>query len=276
ARAIVEGFMVGLHKSLFHGFSAEFSEYRQYFKGDDIRLIDWNAAARTEKLFVKQFEEETNLTAHIILDISNSMGYSSHEIKKIEYAEYLISALGYLLFKQRDNFALTAFDDKIQIATPARHSLNHLYYIFSLLEKVEISGKTALFTTLQKVAERIKKRGLVILISDFLFEDIEKIKKGLLQFGNKKNEIIVFHLADPGELNFNFSGETLFEDMETGEKIKTQAQQVKKEVQNEINSFFGEIKKFCLNHRIDYQLINTEESFFKALISFLIKRKQMF
>ena len=276
ARAIVEGFLVGLHKSPFHGFSAEFSEYRQYNKGDDLRLIDWNVVARTEKFFVKQFEEETNLTAHLIFDISNSMIFSSININKFEYGRYLISALSYLLFKQRDNFSLTAFDEKIQIETPSRHSLNHLYYIFSLLENIELSGKTALFSTLQKVAERIKKRGLIVLVSDFLFEEINKIKKGLLQFGNKKSELIVFHLADPRELNFDFSGETVFEDLETGEKIKTQAQHIKKDVQKEISSFIFDIKNFCLNHKIDYQLINTEESFFKALVTFLIKRKQMF
>ncbi len=275
ARAIVEGYLVGLHKSPMHGFSAEFSEYRQYLRGDDLRLIDWKVAARTEKLFVKRFEDETNLSAHLVLDISESMKFSSGKVSKFDYARYLVAALSYLLYKQRDNFSLTVFNDKPLFNTPLRHSFNHLSYIYDFLENLVPTGKTSLFDAFKKSAELINGRGLTVVVSDLLFEKEDDIKKGLLYFKNQHSDLIVFHIADPEELDFNYNGETVFVDMESGEKIKTNPVQIQYEVNKELKRYYREIKIFCLNHKIEYQLINIENSFIKMLTSFLIYRNRL-
>ncbi|GAB4175326.1 MAG: DUF58 domain-containing protein [Calditrichia bacterium] len=275
ARAIVEGFLVGLHKSPFHGFSAEFSEYRQYMKGDEPRHIDWKVFARTDRYYIKQFEEETNLHASIVLDRSASMGYSSGPVSKWQYGTFLTGALCYLLYKQRDNFSVSLFSDKIDEITPFRHSLNHLNYIFSLLQSLETAGKTEMQNALHLLAEKLRYRGLVIIISDFMGLDLENIKRALLHFRHGKHEVIVFHILDPMEITLDFEGEVQFVDLETGQKIKTHPSRLKEKLYRTMEAHLMDLHHFCQNHQIDYNRILTSDSFVKALTSFFAKRVGM-
>ena len=195
AKLVVEGFIIGLHKSPYHGFSVEFSEHKSYGYGDETKYIDWKLWAKTDKLFIKQFEEETNLKCHIIFDKSSSMGYSSKKITKFEYSKDLAAALSYLMIKQQDAVGLHMFDDKIKISIPPKSKKSHLNLILSNLHNTSFSGKTKISTTLHYLADSIKKKGLVILISD-LFDIQNDVISGLKHFRYKGHEVIVFHILD--------------------------------------------------------------------------------
>lgn len=275
AKVIVEGFLVGLHKSPFHGFSAEFSDYRQYMQGDDIKLIDWKVYGRSDRYYIKRFEEETNLNAYIILDRSKSMEFRSGSLSKFQYGKYLVSAISYLLYKQRDNFSLSVFSDHVDLITSMRHSMNHLFYVLSILDKLEPSGKTGIVESINKVAEQIKHRGLVIFISDFQGISLEETQKALLHFIHKKNELLIFHILDPHEIQFDYTGQVEFIDLETGEVIKTRPDKIRDRIQESLNLYYSALETFCLNHRIDYNRITTDQSFFKAMTAFFNKRTSM-
>ena len=204
ARYIVEGFMVGLHKSPYHGFSVEFSEHRAYGAGDEIRHIDWKLWGKTDRYFVKQYEEETNLHSYIILDTSRSMEYKSGNVSKLEYGNYLAAALSYLMINQQDGVGLVLFDNKIQKFLPPRSKPSQINAILTHLDNVGPGEDTDVGIVLHEMAERIKKRGLVILISDLL-DDPDTIISGLKHFRHNKQEMIVFHIMDRKELKFNFS-----------------------------------------------------------------------
>jgi uncharacterized protein (DUF58 family) len=272
AKMVVEGFIIGLHKSPFHGFSVEFSQHRPYNPGDSLKYIDWKVFGRTDRYYIKQFEEETNLKAMILLDVSNSMSYSSGKITKLDYGKYLAASLSYIMLLQRDAVGMSLFDNKIQQYIPPRSVKSYLRPILKQLETIQPGIDTNISQVLHKIADRIKRRGLIILISDLLDEP-EKVLSSLRHFRHNKHEVLIFHILDPLEVSFKFEGDIQFEDLESGENIRTFPWYIQNEYRNEINEFIAYYKKNCLENRIDYQLIETSKSFDNALLEYLVKRK---
>lgn len=274
ARLVVEGFIAGLHRSPYHGFSVEFAEHRQYMPGDSLRNIDWKVYGKTDRYFVKEFEEETNLKAYLLLDVSGSMGYSSNGINKLEYSSYLCAALSYLMLKQRDSVGLVIFDQKIKKYIPPKSTLSHLHNLLRELDKLSPSEPTNISSALHQMAERIKRRGLIILLSD-LFEQPEEIISGLKHFRHKKHEVIVFHILDPKERSFAFEDEAVFKDLETNEEIMTSPWQIRKEYQDRLKELLNRYTLECRESLIDYVLLDTSVPFDRALFSYLNKRQRL-
>jgi uncharacterized protein (DUF58 family) len=276
AKMIVEGFLIGLHKSPYHGFSVEFSEHRQYMPGDNIREIDWKVYGRTDRYYIKQYEEETNLKAYILLDVSGSMKYTSSKITKLQYASYLAAAFTYLLIKQRDAVGLVIFSDKIHRFLPPKSSMSYLHFILKELAGVKaLENQTIISDTLHVLAEKIKRRSLIIILTEFLYEEPQKILDGLKHFRHYEHEILVFNILDPNDKYFNFKDDTTFVDLETGEKIKTQPFFLQEKYRERINEFYHRLKKDSLDFKIDFQNVLTNESFDKPLLRFLLKRKKL-
>ncbi len=277
ARFIVEGFLVGLHKSPFHGFSVEFSEHRQYMPGDNIKDIDWKVYGRTDRYYIKQYEEETNLKANILLDISGSMGYSSHSVTKLSYATFLAAAFSYLLLKQRDAVGLALFSDRIHRYLPPKSTQSYIKYLLSELKKAEPqTNKTIVSQALHEMAEKIKRPGLVILLTEFLYEDREKIIDGLRHFRYYNHEVIVFNILDPKDLSFEFQDEATFVDMETGEELKTQPHLLQQDYRAAIEKFYDELKADCHNMQVDFHTVLTTEPFDKAMLRYMLKRRRLY
>ena len=275
ARMVVEGFKVGLHRSPYHGFSVEFSEHRPYMQGDALKNIDWKVYAKNEKYFIKQFEEETNLICNIFIDVSRSMNYKhTAKITKLDYAKTLAAALSYVMIDQQDSVGLAIYSDKIHSYLPPKSNRVYLKTILSALNQIEPGGATVTSKCLDSVAEKIKKRGLTIIISDF-FDDMESILKALKHIHYKKNEVIVFQILDPIEKNFGFGSDSIFVDLETGEQMTTQPHQIQKAYQQAMNEFMNKLKSECLNYGIEYNVIETTQPFDKALISYFAKRSRM-
>ncbi|MCL4511987.1 MAG: DUF58 domain-containing protein [Bacteroidetes bacterium] len=276
ARLIVEGFLVGMHRSPYHGFSVEFAEHRQYFPGDDISNIDWKVYGRSDRLYIKQYEEETNLKAYILVDASRSMGFKRDgAVTKLEYAAYLAAGLIYLMMKQQDATGLAIYDETVR-----RFFEPHLTYSYMKLLLTELSGlqpdsKTSTATALSSLAERIKRRGLIIVISDFL-DDTKSVITALKHFRHRKNEVIAFHILDDAEINLDFPGDTLFTDLETGERISTQVSALKTAYKKSVDGFIHDLKIKCFENDIDYALLSTSTPFDKALTAYLTRRKKIF
>lgn len=275
ARLVVEGFITGLHKSPYHGFSVEFAEHRQYMPGDEIRHIDWKIYGRTDRHYIKQFEEETNLKAYLILDISKSMSYASEgRITKLSYASYLAGAIAHLMVQQRDAVGLTLYDEKVQTSMPPHATKSYLREILRQLETVKPSGRTSTAAALHETAERIKRRGLVIILSD-LFDRPADVMSALRHFRHKKNEVIVMHVLDPLERSFAFGRDAVFRDMETGEELTTQPWHIQRAYQDAMKEFLAAYKKECREHAIDYVLLDTSVPFDVALLEYLHKRQKL-
>ena len=274
ARFVVEGFIVGLHKSPYHGFSVEFSEHRAYGAGDEIRHVDWKLWGKTDRFFIKQFEEETNLKSYLLVDQSLSMTYKSNNMTKLEYAQILAASLGYLMLKQQDAVGLTLFDDRIRVNIPARSKRSHLNIILSQMQNIIAGPETTIAPVLHKTAEAIKKRGLIILISD-LFDDPDKVLSGLQHFRYKGHEVIVFHVLDPQELTLDFTQRTRFRDMESGEEIVTDPWHIQSDYQKSMEQFCDYIKSNCRQKNIDYVQLSTDLPLDIALSEYLIKRKRI-
>jgi uncharacterized protein (DUF58 family) len=276
ARLVVEGFMIGLHKSPYHGFSVEFTQHRPYMQGDGLKDVDWKVYGKTEKFYIKQYEEETNLRSYILLDVSKSMQFSSgNNASKLEYASTLAAALSYLMMKQQDAFGLTLYSDRIVQYLPPKATKSYLRQILKSLVSVKASDTTNTAACLNSVAEKIKRRGLVIIISD-LFDDIESVISALKHFSYQKNEIIVFQILDPIERNFAFGRDAIFRDMESEEELTTQPYQIQKAYKLAIEEFIGKIKSECLNSKIDFNIIETSTPFDKALMSYIQKRIRLY
>ena len=274
ARFVVEGFIVGLHKSPYHGFSVEFSEHRAYGAGDEIRHVDWKLWGKTDRFFIKQFEEETNLKSYLLVDQSLSMTYKSKTMTKLEYAQILAASLGYLMLKQQDAVGLTLFDDRIRVNIPARSKRSHLNIILTHMQNIIAGPETTIAPVLHKTAEAIKKRGLIILISD-LFDDPDKVLSGLQHFRYKGHEVIVFHVLDPQELTLDFTQRTRFRDMESGEEIVTDPWHIQSDYQKSMEQFCDYIKSNCRQKNIDYVQLSTDLQLDMALSEYLIKRKRI-
>jgi uncharacterized protein (DUF58 family) len=277
AKFVVEGFITGLHKSPYHGFSVEFAEHRQYMPGDPIRNIDWKLFARTDRHFVKQFEEETNLKAHIVIDASRSMNYTSDpkHITKFRYATLLGATLAYLLVRQQDAVGLGIYDESVRLFMPARLKASYLREILKYLQTTEPSHKTETQLALRGVLERIKRKGLVIVISDLLDEESEIITS-LKLLRHAGHEVIVFNVLDPVERNLalGVSDATLI-DIETGESLKTQPYQLQASYQKAMGDHIENLRSALTGERIDYLLLDTTEPFDKALREYLYKRQGM-
>ncbi len=274
ARLVVEGYIIGQHKSPYHGFSVEFAEHRAYGPGDEIRHIDWKLFGKTDRYYVKQYEEETNLKAYILLDTSRSMKYSHTKITKLDYGSFMAAALFYLMLNQRDGVGLILFDEKIKKFIPPRSTPNHLNTVLKQLEKPKFGTDTAIGSVLHEMAERIKKRGLIILISD-LMDNPQSILSGLKHFRHNKQEVILFHVLDRKELEFDFSTRTRFKDMETGSQLTTEPWQIKDAYKARINEMQKNYKRKCRELLIDYVPVFTDQNLDIVLNSYLNKRQKL-
>ena len=274
ARLVVEGFVTGLHRGPYKGFSVEFAEHRQYMPGDPIRHIDWKVYGKTDRFYIKEYEEETNLRAYIILDASGSMGYTSGGLSKLEYGCYLGASLAYLMLKQQDSVGLLTFDTRIRKYIPPRSVGRHLHAILKELTEIAPAEETDLGVSLYELAQRVKRRGLIIVISDLL-DDAEKVVRGLKLFRHRKHEVIVFHVLDPYEVNFPFETEVILKDMETGEEVPAVPWDIRREYRSQVASWISRYRSVLRQSGIDYVPINTETTFDVALFSYLEKRQRM-
>lgn len=278
ARLVVEGFLEGLHRSPYKGFSVEFSEYRSYIPGDEPRRIDWKVYAKTDRFYVKEYQEETNLRAMLLVDSSGSMAYRSGSVtsalSKLDYATTLAAALAYLLIKQKDAVGLATFDTRIRSYIPPRSSRNYLQLLLARLENLTAGGETNLAESLHSLAERLRKRGLVILFSD-LFDDPDRVLFALRHFRHRKHEVILFHILDPMEESFDFSSPTRLVDMETRKEASLDPRLVRAEYRKALEDYRFRLRSTCSEHRIDYNPILTDQSFEYALFRYLEKRRRL-
>lgn len=299
AKFIVEGFISGLHKSPYHGFSVEFAEHRQYMPGDDLKYLDWKVLGRTDRYYIKQFEEETNLKSYLILDTSKSMSFTSSDpsyekfsrfrkffknknvepagnnkkgISKLEYATYLAAAITVLMNFQKDAVGLVLYDENINTYIPPKATNQNLKLILSHLAGISSSGETNTAASLNNIAERIKRRGLVIIFSD-LFDDQNAVINSLKHFRYKKNEVIVFQILDPMEMSIVLDSPTIFKDVETHKEIMSQPISFVETYRDAVKEFIGNYKKACRMNNIDYVLLSTDMPFDNALLEYLNKRK---
>lgn len=273
ARLVVEGFLTGLHHSPYKGFSQEFTDYRAYIFGDEIKHIDWKVYARRDRFYVKEFQEETNLRSYILLDKSGSMGYGKR-ITKLEYAKFLSACLAYLLFKQHDGVGIITFDTCINDFIPPSVKRTNLTRIIEVIDKVTPGNETSLARVLFELGERIKRRGLVILISD-LFDEPAQVLKSLRSFHARKHEIIVFQTVDPDELAFPFTETAVFQDMENQENLIIDPRAIRSSYQANFKTFVDCYQKGLLESRIDYELLDTSRDYDHALFSYLQKRAKL-
>jgi uncharacterized protein (DUF58 family) len=269
ARWVVEGIMSGVHRSRSKGFSVEFEEHREYSPGDEIRRIDWKALGKFDRYFIKEYEDETNLRAYLLLDTSASMDYASDGITKFDYGCTLAASLAYLILKQQDAAGVVTFSNHVETFVPPRAKRDYLTEILHALEKRQPRGETDVGKILEEIAGQLKRRGLVILISDLL-DRPENILKGLRLFRFKGNDVIVFHLFDPAELDLPFDGNVLFEDLEeTNLRIVADPRAIRKAYTAVVGEFIADLRKQCYDNAIDYQLISTATPLDRALASYL-------
>jgi uncharacterized protein (DUF58 family) len=271
ARHIVEGFMGGMHKSPYHGFSVEFAEHREYAPGDDLKHLDWKVFGRTDRLYIKEYELETNLRSHILLDTSESMDYGSKETSKLELASHIAASMAYLILRQQDSVGMVCFDKEVKTFIPTSSSMGHLRPILGTLATSTAQNKTDLGVVLNTLAERIQRRGLIILISD-LFDRPETILKSLQHFSHKRHDVIVFHVLDEYELTFPFERMTLFEGLEEYPKLLIDPRSLRKAYLEEVNKFCEEMRKGCVKQMVDYVRISTDQDLDVELTKYLAGR----
>jgi uncharacterized protein (DUF58 family) len=269
ARWVVEGMMSGVHRSRSKGFSVEFEEHREYSPGDEIRRIDWKALGKFDRYFIKEYEDETNLRAYLLVDTSGSMDYASDGITKFDYGCTLAASLAYLILRQQDAAGVVTFSDHIESFIPPKAKRDYLLQILHALENRGPAGETNVGKILEEIAGQIKRRGLVVLVSDLLDEP-EQILKGLRLFRFKGNDVIVFHLLDPAELSLPFDGNILFEDLEElNLRVVADPRAIRKTYREVVEEFTSRMRQECHDNIIDYQLISTSTPLDKALASYL-------
>jgi uncharacterized protein (DUF58 family) len=275
ARLVVEGFLTGLHKSPYHGFSVEFAEYRPYMPGDELKRIDWKALARSDRYYVKEFEEETNLKAYILLDTSASMGYHQPGTPgKLEYGSCLAAALAFLLLSQHDAAGLGTFDSRIRAYLPPRSRRSHWNLIVETLEKLQPGGATRFERIFAELAGRIRRRGLIILISD-LWDDWHSVVTSLKHFRHLKHEVLVFHVLSPVEIEFPFGRDAAFRDLESGEIIRMAPGSAAQSYRRRVRDWRATLGRECRRHLIDYVPLDTGTPFDQALLQYLHKRQKL-
>lgn len=276
AKTVVEGFILGLHRSPYHGSSVEFSEHRPYAPGDEIKHIDWRVYAKIDRYYIKQYEAETNLVCNILLDASASMGYKSDPegLSKLEYASYLAACLAYFTIGQRDATGLAIFDDKVRTVLPPRLSQSHIRHILGELDELQPGGETDVAGPMHALADGQKRRGLMVLISDLL-GDVEAIKSALQRFRFEGHDIIVFHVMDDAELTFPFNTMTQFKDLETGGTTLVSPESTRTTYLRELRQFLTAVEKGCADVKADYKLFNTKTPLEVALSEYLYRRSQL-
>ena len=275
ARTVVEGFLSGLHRSPYKGFSVEFAEYRQYLPGDDLSTLDWKVYARSDRHYVKQYQEETNLDCHLLLDISASMAYRGtaplSPMSKMEYASVLAASLAFLMNRQRDATGLMAFDDRIVVRLPASARRGHLHSLLIALERLEPGHRSDVPRPLQQLAEALVRRSLVVLISDLL-DDPEPIIKGLKHLKSRGNDVIVFQVLDPHELTFPFLGSSRFKDVESADEVTAEPSSVRAAYLQALEGLRLRYERDLRGEGIDYRLLDTSKPLDFALLGYLSAR----
>ena len=276
ARLVVEGFVAGMHRSPFHGFSVEFAEHRPYMPGDPLKNLDWKVLAKSDRYLVKQYNEETNLRCHLLLDLSGSMGFQSPRasLSKLEYARSLAAALAYLMLGQQDAVGALLFADRPVSFVPARSVRSHLDVLLKVLAAGQPQGRTKLGPSLHELAERIKRRGLVVLISD-LMDRPEDVLSGLQHFRHRHHEVIVFHVLDPDEIEFPYHDTSTFVDLESGEKLTTEPWEIGERYRERLEAWRERYRRACREQLIDYVPLDTRTPFDRALLAYLEKRAKL-
>jgi uncharacterized protein (DUF58 family) len=276
ARFIVEGFLAGLHASPFHGFSVEFSEHRKYVPGDDIKDLDWNVYAKTDKYYIKKFQAETNVTGYLVMDLSASMDYTyRQDMTKFEYAICLAAALGYLMIHQQDPVGLITFDTQIRNSLPPHSKRMHLGSILSVLSGLKPSGTTDIAGSLHQLAAMIRSKSLIMLFSDLL-TDPEPVFQALHHLRHRGNEVILFHILDEAEAHFPFDGLIEFQEVEGSDRLIADARWEREGYLADLAAFRETYRQECARANVDYVLIDTSVSFDKALLEYLIQRQRRF
>ena len=275
ARTVVEGFLSGLHRSPYKGFSVEFAEYRQYLPGDDLSTLDWKVYARSDRHYVKQYQEETNLDCHLLLDISASMAYRGtaplSPMSKMEYASVLAGSLAFLMNRQRDAAGLIAFDERIALRLPASARRGHLHSLLIALERLEPGRRSDVPRPLQQLAEALVRRSLVVLISDLL-DDPEPIIKGLTHLKSRGNDVIVFQVLDPNELTFPFLGSSRFKDVESADEVTAEPSSIRAAYLQALEGLRLRYERDLRGSGIDYRLLDTSKPLDFALLAYLSAR----
>ncbi len=273
ARHIVEGYVSGLHRSPYHGFSIEFAEHREYAPGDDLRYVDWKVFGRTDKFYLKQYGDETNLLCYLVLDISESMTYRSNPValSKLEYAQALAASVAWLVLEQQDATGLVTFDSQIRtLLRPASNS-SHLKQLIQVMETVIPGKKTTAGPIFHELAERLKKRGVVMILSDF-FDNVKSLLAGLKHFHHRRHDVVLLHVLDPAELDFPFQRPTQFQGLEEFPDVMTDPQALRRAYLKELGAFQQALREGCRAMNMDYELMRTDRPLDAALRSFLAGR----
>ncbi len=272
ARQVVEGFISGKHRSPYKGFSVEFAEHREYTPGDDLRDLDWRVYARSDRYYVKQYEEETNLRAYLLLDASGSMKYAGQSVAKFRYAQFVAATLAHLMLRQQDAVGLVTFDHDMRRYIPPRSKPSHLHVLLEEMEATEPGRETSLATVLHHVADRIRRRGLVVLLSD-CFDDVDALVSGLHHFRHRKHEVIVFHVMAREEVTFPFRSWSQFRSLEDpSTRIMLDPGGVREEYLRRVSAYLAELKRRCGEMEIDYVQLDTSQPFDDALVRYLAFR----
>jgi uncharacterized protein (DUF58 family) len=272
AKAVVEGFMSGLHRSPFTGFSTEFTEYRQYNQGDDLRYLDWRLLGRTDRYFIKKYRADTNTQCHLLVDTSASMSYASGTVSKLQYGQFLAASIAYLLNRQQDSVGLVAFDQKVHTHVPARNRTGHMRTIFGNLSLLAPGGETKLAESLHQLAEILTRRGIVVVISDF-YDDTERLKEAFQHLRFKGHDLVAFHVLDQNELDFNFDDPVLLlEDAETQEQMPVLPDVVMNGYRQRMRQHVDDLRRCAAANHVDYEMLTTKQPLDYALFSFLSRR----
>ncbi len=273
ARHIVEGYVSGLHRSPYHGFSIEFAEHREYAPGDDLRYVDWKVFGRTDKFYLKQYEDETNLLCYLVLDISESMTYRSSPaaLSKLEYAQALAASVAWLVLEQQDAAGLVTFDSQIRTLLRPASNTSHLNQMIQVMESACPGKKTAAGPIFHELAERLKKRGVVMILSDF-FDNVNSLLAGLKHFHHRRHDVVLLHVLDPAELDFPFQRPTQFQGLEEFPDVMTDPQSLRRAYLKEIGIFQQKLREGCRTMNMDYELMRTDRPLDAALRSFLAGR----
>lgn len=272
AKSVVEGFQTGLNRSPYHGFSVEFTEYRQYSPGDDLRYLDWKLYARSDRYYIKRFEDETNLRCHLVVDMSRSMGYGSLDYTKADYARTLAATLSYFLVTQRDAVGLVTFDERIESFIPARFRTGHLRQLMVALERQVGGQSTDIAAPLKQIAERVTRRGMLVLISDLL-SPTDTLETHLSHLRARGHEILLFQVLDPAELDFDFDRPALFQDAETGREIYVDPRAARDQYCRRFNEHVDGIRGICDRLGVSYRQFRTDAPLEVALSEFLRSRQ---
>jgi uncharacterized protein (DUF58 family) len=271
ARLLVEGYLSGMHRSPYHGFSVEFAQHREYVPGDDIKHVDWKVYGRTDRFYLKQYEEETNLVCWLVVDVSESMQYKSDSVSKYDYACMSAAALAYLTLHQQDSVGLVTFDDAVRHFLRPSSQPSHLKEVVQILNHGPTRAKTQMGPIFHELAERIARRSIIVILSD-LFDDVPNLLAGMRHLRYHRHEVVVFHVLDAFELEFPFQEATLFRGMEQFPELLTDPRTLRRSYLSEVRSFITELQKGCRDQNVDYVQLRTDTPLSVALTSYLAHR----